>query len=60
MPKSIRSFIGSKDFDISRQFYHELGFLESVIDPKMSYFFMGPFGFYLQNYFAKEWVHNTM
>jgi hypothetical protein len=60
MIKSIRPFIGSKNFDESRQFYADLGFTESVIDPKISYFFMDKCGFYLQNYFSKEWVHNTM
>ena len=36
--KSIRSFIGAKDFDVSRAFYQELGFTEIPIDAKMSYF----------------------
>jgi predicted lactoylglutathione lyase len=29
--KSIRAFIGAKDFKISRSFYQDLGFKESVI-----------------------------
>lgn len=57
---SIRAFIGAKDFELSRSFYHDLGFQESVITPGMSYFQTGGLGFYLQNYYAKEWIENTM
>ena len=58
--KSIRPFIGAKNYDISRQFYLDLGFKESSIEPNMSYFYSGDFGFYLQNYYAKDWIENTM
>ena len=58
--KSIRPFIGSKDFDISRNFYRDLGFEEVVIAHDMSLFKTENFGFYLQNYYAKDWVDNTM
>jgi len=57
--KSIRAFIGSKDFDVSRSFYHDLGF-EEVRLGKMSYFGNDGFGFYLQDYYAKDWVDNSM
>lgn len=59
-PKSLRPFIGSKDFETSRSFYRDLGFEEYVIDPKMSVFKMGEQAFYLQDYYAKDWVDNTM
>ena len=58
--QSIRPFIGSKDFNESRSFYTALGFSEICIDDKMSFFKIDDFGFYLQNYYAKEWVDNTM
>ena len=47
--KSIRAFIGAKNYDASRQFYLDLGFEEIKIFPKMSYFKLGDFGFYLQD-----------
>ena len=59
-PISIRPFIGAKDFEVSRNFYRDLGFHESVIDSKMSYFSSGDFGFYLQHYYQQDWVDNTM
>lgn len=58
--KSIRSFIGATDFDISRQFYKDFGFEEVPLGPRMSYFRMGAFGFYLQNAYVKDWVMNSM
>jgi catechol 2,3-dioxygenase-like lactoylglutathione lyase family enzyme len=59
--KSIRAFIGAKNFEESRLFYNELGFEESRIFENMSYFRVSPeLGFYLQNAYVKDWVDNTM
>ncbi|GMQ26277.1 glyoxalase [Algoriphagus sp. oki45] len=58
--KSIRTFIGSKDFELSRKFYVELGFKEIILSEKMSYFYANQLGFYLQDYFLKDWVENSM
>ena len=59
--KSIRTFIGAKKFSESRDFYNELGFQESIISPKMSYFNVNDqLGFYLQDYYVKKWVDNSM
>lgn len=59
--KSIRAFIGAKDFKVSREFYNQLGFEEIMIDPKMSYFKVNEnLGFYLQDAYFKDWVDNSM
>ncbi|WP_339923989.1 glyoxalase [uncultured Cyclobacterium sp.] len=58
--KSIRPFIGARDYELSRQFYKDLGFEEVVIPSNMSYFKSGDFGFYLQDAYVKDWVDNTM
>jgi catechol 2,3-dioxygenase-like lactoylglutathione lyase family enzyme len=59
--KGIRPFIGAKDFQESRAFYVELGFEEHVIDPKMSLFKVNEaVAFYLQDYYAEEWMNNLM
>lgn len=57
---SIRPFIGSKDFKLSREFYNQLGFQESVIAPNMSLFRIGHVAFYLQDAYVKDWIDNTM
>jgi len=57
--KSIRPFIGAKNFEISRNFYRDLGFQESILSG-MSYFKTEAFGFYLQDAYVKDWIDNTM
>ncbi|WP_224485071.1 VOC family protein [Robertkochia aurantiaca] len=58
--RSIRTFIGAQDFETSRKFYNELGFKELRTSTKMSYFSQGDFGFYLQDYYVKDWIENSM
>ncbi len=58
--KSIRPFIGAKNYSISRDFYKDLGFEEVITSGKMSYFYIEKFGFYLQDAYVKDWVDNSM
>lgn len=57
---SIRPFIGAKDYQISRHFYLDLGFTETVLSPGMSVFKTGGIAFYLQDAYVKDWIDNTM
>ena len=57
---SIRPFIGSKNFETSRQFYQDLGFKETVLMPNFSVFELGAIAFYLQDYYLEDWINNTM
>jgi catechol 2,3-dioxygenase-like lactoylglutathione lyase family enzyme len=58
--KSIRPFIGAKNFEESRHFYQDLGFQETVLSSNMSVFKTGDLAFYLQDAYVKDWVDNTM
>jgi hypothetical protein len=58
--KSIRPFIGAENFEISRSFYRDLGFKETVLFHNMSLFQTDGLGFYLQDAYVKDWVDNTM
>ena len=58
--KSIRPFIGAKNFEQSRSFYRDLGFEETVLDYKLSVFKIGNLAFYLQDAYVKDWVDNSM
>lgn len=58
--KSIRPFIGAKNYNVSRRFYRDLGFEEIITSPKMSYFHIEDFGFYLQDAYVKDWIDNSM
>lgn len=58
--KSIRPFIGAKDYELSRNFYRDLGFGEIILSTGMCLFKTGEFGFYLQNAYVKDWIDNSM
>ena len=59
--KSIRAFIGAKNYKASRAFYKELGFEEIEIGHNMVYFKVNEqLGFYLQDAYVKDWVNNSM
>ena len=58
---SLRSFIGSKDYDISRKFYKTIGFEEVVISHNLCLFKVNDtLSFYLQDAYVKDWIENTM
>jgi hypothetical protein len=59
--KSIRPFIGAKEFNLSKSFYKDLGFEESFISNNLSYFKInGSLGFYLQDAYVEDWINNIM
>jgi len=58
--KSIRPFIGAKDFELSRNFYLELGFEETILGNTMSVFKMEDVAFYLQDAYVRDWIDNSM
>jgi catechol 2,3-dioxygenase-like lactoylglutathione lyase family enzyme len=57
---SIRPFIGAKDFELSRSFYRDMGFEETVLGSNMSVFKTETIAFYLQDAYVKDWIDNTM
>ena len=42
MVKSLRTFIGANDYEISRSFYRDWGFIETELGLNMCYFQVGP------------------
>ncbi|WP_396193882.1 glyoxalase [Flavobacterium sp.] len=57
---SIRPFIGTKDFKISKSFYADLGFEAIELSNDLCLLKMNTVHFYLQNAYVKDWVDNTM
>ena len=57
---SIRPFIGAKNFELSRSFYRDVGFQESILTHNMSYFKTEGLGFYLQDAYVRDWIDNSM
>jgi hypothetical protein len=58
--KSIRPFLGAKDFELSRSFYRDLGFQETILTHNLSVFAIQDLRFYLQDAYVKDWIDNTM
>ena len=59
--KSLRSFIGAKEYKIAREFYSELGFEIIEIDSKMCLAKANDtLCFYLQDAYVKNWINNSM
>ncbi|MBR7800112.1 glyoxalase [Undibacterium fentianense] len=53
-------FIPSKDFSISCKFYEDLGFQKTVSNGNAFRYEIDGFGFWLQDYYVKEWAENCM
>lgn len=58
--RSIRPFLGAREYIVSRAFYRNWGFNEVELGPTLCLFEKGNFGFYLQDAYVKDWVDNTM
>lgn len=59
--KSIRTFIGSKNYAESIRFYEVLGFEVRTVADKMSLVRVSEnIGFYLQDAYLKTWCENSM
>lgn len=57
---SLRTFIGSKDFAVSKAFYTELGFQEISLSDNLSLLRFNELSFYLQDAYVEDWLNNTM
>ncbi len=59
--KSIRTFIGAKNYKESRAFYRALDFEEIELSDKMCVFNVNDqLSFYLQDYYVEDWINNSM
>jgi len=58
--QKIRTFLPSKDFAISKQFYLDLGFKITWESDDLIIFGDEHNGFFLQKYYLKEWAENVM
>ena len=59
--KSIRTFLGAKNYEESIHFYETLGFSVKSLDSKMSLVKISDNTFfYLQDAYVKDWVDNSM
>ncbi|MBL8993570.1 MAG: glyoxalase [Spirochaetia bacterium] len=56
----LRAFVPSKDFEKSKAFYRDFGFLEEWSSGDLCLFKAGVFSFFLQKFYSKEMADNFM
>ncbi|MEM9805117.1 MAG: VOC family protein [Cyanobacteria bacterium P01_D01_bin.56] len=56
----IKAFVPSKDFDLCKDFYVDIGFELKWADSDLAYFAAGNSSFLLQNFYVKEHADNFM
>lgn len=56
----IKAYVPAKDFELSRQFYRDLGFTEELLSDDMAYFHAGRCSFLLQRFYQQEHAENFM
>lgn len=57
---NVKPFIGSRDFDVSRDFYIALGWKLNFDAGDIAELELGDCRFYLQRYYQKQWCDNSM
>jgi hypothetical protein len=60
MIKSIKPFIGAKDYIKSQEFYREMGFEATILSHNLIVFELEEFAFYLQDAYVEDWINNSM
>ena len=56
--KAMRPVLPAKNFEISKQFYIELGFRPITLGEGLVEMFLGTFSFILQDYYVEQWANN--
>jgi len=57
---SVRPFVPSRDFDLGKRFYADLGFEVAPLGDGVAHVQIGNFAFLLQNHFVEQWASNFM
>ena len=56
----LKAFIPSKDFEVSKQFYSDLGFIKASDQNGVAYFHCGSCSFLLQDFYNQSLAENLM
>lgn len=56
----VKPFVGAEDFEVSRDFYVAMGWTLQFDAGDLAELELGGCRFYLQNYYQREWCHNSM
>ncbi|CAN7659743.1 glyoxalase [Rhizobium sp. LjRoot30] len=59
-PVEIKAFVPAKDFELSRRFYRDLGFVEELLSDQLAFFYTGRASFLLQRFYNQQHAENFM
>lgn len=54
----IKAFIPSQNFEVSKQFYSDIGFVEASCSDGIAYFYCGACSFLLQDFYEQQLAEN--
>jgi hypothetical protein len=58
--KALRPFVPAKNFELSKQFYADIGFRVEPLGDSVAAIHLGAHSFLLQDYYVEEWADNFM
>lgn len=58
--RDVKPFVGSREFDLSRDFYVALGWRLNFETSGLAELELGGARFYLQRFYSKDWCENSM
>jgi hypothetical protein len=56
--RAMRPMVPAKDFEISKQFYVDLGFQPQMLTDGLAEMHLGAYSFILQRYYVQQWADN--
>lgn len=56
----IKAFVPAKDFEVSKQFYSDIGFTKASDADGVAYFYCGNCSFLLQDFYEQAFAENLM
>jgi hypothetical protein len=56
----MKTFVPAKDYELSKQFYSDLGFTTTWSNDQVTEFQIGSFRFLLQNFYIQQFAENFM
>ncbi len=56
----IKAFVPAQNYEVSKAFYHDLGFIMASDEDGIAYFYCGDQSFLLQDFYEKDHANNFM
>lgn len=58
--EAMRPMVPARDFEISKQFYVDIGFRPEMLTNRLAEMHLGAYSFMLQDHYVREWADNLV